>query len=894
MNYANLYQKILNGLNMEGLLADISAMTAIELKHNHSANRASADFAAELARKAGLDVEIVEFPVDGKSVFQDKFMPYAWECSKGKLTIENIPAAFDDPVIADYERHPFHVMHGSAGLPEGGKYFKLISYYDVLKGADTENTLCMLPPECHPSGDQLRNALELGCAGVVSDYLVNRYNSPDGILWANGNTKGKRWHFSCAEPNYVGFCVSPRTGDKLREALRKGLVMVKAECDARSFEATLPTVTATIKGRSDEEVWLISHLYEPLADDNSSGVCACIEIAKQLKKLITAGVIPQPEHTLRIVFSLEFHGFAAYTDHIRGKKVLGAINMDAMPLRHNEKAMRLFMSPPPLASSGNALMRETVSKLEHLIPWKIKEFAYGDFQDDQAVSDPMVGVPVLWPMHPGCGRHWHNSSQTIDIIAPENLAAAVCFVGCWTTAMLSGVSSDGKALGDIYIETLRRLAGNECVPAGKGSRTAVSKADFAGKVNYIVNMLSSELEELGLDDEQKKLAAEAESIIASYKEPAVEAGTAVTTWFDGASSTVVTRLVHGLPYDFCKNPKRKAISSIYTPTGRVLAASDGKKNLQQLIRETEYQLGRLLSEAEIKTICRELNELERYGYVAQNVSNRFSKEDFKARIRELGIEKGDLLMVHSALAALGPSAVTPTDINDILLEAVGSEGTLMMPAFTGPYIYFEGATFRDGGYRPAEKNMRANTGSLVNQLMTRPECVRDRHTTHALAGIGKDAAELLAKQGPFDPPTGLNSAWHEFAPRKGKILFVGSGVACNTYLHYLETCLDLWYLGCAVIRYRNEKGYLQSALIEQHLGGCRDFYKGLKCKFNDRAIAKGLEIKYVSLGYAGLHLIDAEQLYKIGSELLKEDPALLLCDSEKCPFCVNAKARLKA
>ena len=55
-----------------------------------------------------------------------------------------------------------------------------------------------------------------------------------------------------------------------------------------------------------------------------------------------------------------------------------------------------------------------------------------------------------------------------------------------------------------------------------------------------------------------------------------------------------------------------------------------------------------------------------------------------------------------------------------------------------------------------------------------------------------------------------------------------------------------------------------------------------------------MKIGYAPLGYAGLHLMEADELYRIGTELLKEDPALLLCDSEKCYFCVNAKERLKA
>ena len=897
MNYANLYQKIRNSVNVDGFLKNIGDLTAAELPQTYSANLKAAELAAEMARQAGLDVEILKFPCDGKTVFQDKFMPYAWECSKGKLTVIRSGASFDDPVIADYERHPFHVMRGSTALPEGGQYFRLISYDDLLRGADTENALVMLPAECRPIGQQLRNAIELGAAGVVSDYLRNRYEAPDGVAWANGNTMGMRWHFSIAEKTYLGFNVSPRVGDKLREALRIGGVVVQAECDGRSFEAELPTVTATIKGRSDEEVWLISHLYEPLADDNSSGVCACIEVAKQLKKLISTGVLPQPEHTLRVVFSLEFHGFAAATDMLKDKKVIGAINMDAMPLRHGEDVMRLFMSPPPLPSMGNALMRETVSKLQNLLPWQIKEFAYGSFQDDQAISDPMVGIPVLWPMHPGGGRHWHNSAQTLDIISPDNIVSAVSFVGCWAAAMLNGVSSDGKALGEIYLEKLQDLAasGSVTTPGVKGVRTAVSKADYAGKINYILKMLSSELNELGLEEEQEKLAAAAEELISAYTPPAVEKTDEDNTWFDGSGATVVTRLIHGLPYDFCRNPKRlNAIKTIYTNTGRILAGSDGKKTLQQLIRETEYQNEKLLSEKEIKTICRELNELERYGYITQKVSNRVTREELKEKLEELGITSGDLLMVHSSISAIGPSELTPAAINDTLLETLGSEGTLLMPAFTSPYTYFEGATGRDSRFRPSSPDSPVNTGALVNELLKRPECVRDRHTTHALAGIGKNASELLARQGAFDAPTGLNSAWHDLAPRNGKILFFGTGLACTTYLHYLETLLDLWYLGCAVIRYKTEDGTCKSALLPQHLGGCRDFYQGRNSKFYNKAVERGLKISYVPFGYAGLHLIDAADLYRVGCELLKEDPALLLCDSERCLYCVNAKKHLKA
>lgn len=887
MNYRDTYNKIINSIVPEELLNDINTLTTAELKQTQSAKIAAAEVAAELLRKAGLQPEMVNFPTDGKSVFQDKFMPYAWECSKGKLTVIRGNAPFADPVIADYERHPFHIIQGSPALPEEGKYFKLINYYDLLNGADTEDTLCLLPAECRPAGDILRNILELGCEGVVSDYVRNRWDAPRSISWANGNTMSGRWHFSQAERSYLGFSVSPETGDRLREALRKGAVTLKAECDGRLFESALPTVTATVKGRSPKEVWLLSHLYEPLADDNSSGVCACIAIAGTLNRLINSGAIPPPEYTLRVVFSMEFYGFAAFTEQMKELQVIGGVNMDGMPLRHGENSMRLFMSPPPLPSAGNAIMRDTVAGLKDVLPWKINEFSFGSFQDDQAISDPTVGIPVLWPLHGGGCRHWHTSCQTVDILSPENLTAAIGFIGSWAVAMLNGKCSDRKLLGTIYSETLSRLAGLEPF-------SGISREEYARKVNFILKMLSAELDALDLKEEQQKLASDAAGLIDAFEALPSEPIEEKRPWFDGSAQTVITRLTRGLPYDFCRRPERKhAIATIYTPTGLVLAGSDGKKSLQQLIREAEYQLGKNLSEKEIKTITRELNDLERAGYISQKISNKLSKNSFKEKLNTLGIAKGDILMVHSAFAALGPNAMTPAEMNDALLETIGEQGTLLMPAFTYPYTYFEGCSFFDNSYRPASPDAKPYTGALVNELLTRPECRRDRHTTHSIAATGRCAEELLADLAPFDPPTGATSAWNGLVNRKGKILFIGSGIGCNTCLHYVETMMDSWYLGAAVIRFRNEHDQLESALIPQHLGGCRDFYKGAGCKFYRRAAEKGLEIKYVDCGYAGLHLISAEQLFNIGCELLKEDPALLLCDDPGCHYCVSAKARLK-
>ena len=79
-------------------------------------------------------------------------------------------------------------------------------------------------------------------------------------------------------------------------------------------------------------------------------------------------------------------------------------------------------------------------------------------------------------------------------------------------------------------------------------------------------------------------------------------------------------------------------------------------------------------------------------------------------------------------------------------------------------------------------------------------------------------------------------------------------------------------------------------VILGHLPGHRDFYRkdAENCKFYTAAVKAGLQIDEVPLGYGKLQLIDLQQLYDIGMELLKKDPRILLCDDPECIFCRDA------
>ena len=88
-------------------------------------------------------------------------------------------------------------------------------------------------------------------------------------------------------------------------------------------------------------MWLLAHLYEPLIDDNSSGVIGCIAILKALREMVRQGKI-RLKYSVRVVFASEMYGFAAMADHYGGdlsQRTIGAINMDGMNAS-KEKAVK--------------------------------------------------------------------------------------------------------------------------------------------------------------------------------------------------------------------------------------------------------------------------------------------------------------------------------------------------------------------------------------------------------------------------------------------------------------------------------------------------------------------------------------------------------------------------
>jgi aminoglycoside N3'-acetyltransferase len=171
-----------------------------------------------------------------------------------------------------------------------------------------------------------------------------------------------------------------------------------------------------------------------------------------------------------------------------------------------------------------------------------------------------------------------------------------------------------------------------------------------------------------------------------------------------------------------------------------------------------------------------------------------TREKLAQDLRDLGVEPGDILFIHSSFKSLGPVEGGAATVIAALEEALGREGLILMPSFN----------LVDNDKRAATWNVEtspATTGWLTEFFRQMAGTYRSDHYSHSVAARGKGAGEFvsnhLSREGykspwdkdPWGYTYGTNSPMYKAYLANGKILMIGVDYYSSTYGHLVEVTL---------------------------------------------------------------------------------------------------------
>ena len=177
-----------------------------------------------------------------------------------------------------------------------------------------------------------------------------------------------------------------------------------------------------------------------------------------------------------------------------------------------------------------------------------------------------------------------------------------------------------------------------------------------------------------------------------------------------------------------------------------------------------------------------------------------TRDGLAADFRDLGVTRGDVLMVHASVRAVGEVAGGPDEIHLAMKDVLGAEGTLMMYASCPRYVDEVGR----GNLTPAEEaevleklpafdpetaRSARDNGALVEMLRTYPGSRVNAHPARFVVW-GSQATYLLSRQ-PWNYAFGRDSILERFVELDGKILLLGCDHDAVTFLHYAEHIVDI-------------------------------------------------------------------------------------------------------
>jgi hypothetical protein len=606
----NLLKLLYANVNSAEAMAEVRTIWTNDRWFNFPKFQETAKNVAEMMRQAGLDdVQIGYTPADGVTQAGFWTEPMAWDPHAGTLEIVSPQVPEDRRVLADYQQVPTSLCMWSGPTPPGGVETEIVLPPKDIGNADLKGKLVL--------GGRISKT-ELAKAGALG--MIHESTTNPALLderdWVN-SFGDNGWSFTKGSTPLVCFSITPRSQQYLHELLQRGPVKVRANVDSRYYNGQYPYVSGAIIGTDGpgaEEVFSLGHLFEEGAGDNATGVASIIEATATLNRLIKEGKLPRPKRTIRILGMGERYGTLhyLYANRDRVKRTIAAMCIDtpAGPQYLAGTQYNWVLNPQSATSFVDAF---ALRLAEEYYPMVDRPYTWSEYNSgtDNDLGESMINIPTVAPRggH-GIPAH-HTSADNLAQVDPKSLrdlsvmdAAYAYFIASagpdqmhWMAELalsrgydqinaaaetsldqISAAENADSLSRLLYWETARvdynLMRETKAVKQATDlPQELAALASFAGvqktRIQSAVQQRATELHLGAIQPLVPKVNPEAEKIIVRRK-------------------TMGTITMEDVPRE---QREGYPVSPFWGPTTSALYWCDGKRNLAEVIKLTELEMG---------------------------------------------------------------------------------------------------------------------------------------------------------------------------------------------------------------------------------------------------------------------------------------------------------------
>jgi aminoglycoside 3-N-acetyltransferase len=240
--------------------------------------------------------------------------------------------------------------------------------------------------------------------------------------------------------------------------------------------------------------------------------------------------------------------------------------------------------------------------------------------------------------------------------------------------------------------------------------------------------------------------------------------------------------------------------------------------------------------------------------------------DLVIGFKDLGLEPGDTLLVHSSYKSFGGVEGGPQTVIDALLDVLGDAGTLIMPTFNFDFCKGEPWDIR---------TTASHMGAITNMVREYPQARRVFHPIYSFAILGKFADYLTGER--YKSSFGANSVFGKLRELDGKIMVIGlSYTNSMTFFHHIEEMegVDYRYMKPFTGLVTDQDGNTYEDTFTMLV---RDLDKGVITEVNPMGalMEEASIISIRDIGESRVKLMKANEVYKFTARQMKRDPMLL-------------------